>query len=145
MKAACARPASVLCPSPHATAYTNLGKAQVYAASGETDRRVQPDAVGVGALLPLVLIPGRPCTLEQMTMAESGRVGITPKSWTAQLHRGVMHLGKRWYVISAFVIKGEDVRWIPAMDVSRIIRGFQLVVIVALLSWRSVAKARARS
>ena len=34
-------------------------------------------------------------------MAETGRVGITPKSWTAQLHRGVMHLGKRWYVISA--------------------------------------------
>jgi len=31
------------------------------------------------------------------------------------------------------------------MDVSRIILGFQLVVIVALLSWRSVAKARARS
>jgi hypothetical protein len=34
-------------------------------------------------------------------MAESERVGITPKSWTAQLHRGVMHLGKRWYVVSA--------------------------------------------
>ena len=46
--------------------------------------------------------------------------------------------------VGAFVIKGEDVRWIPAMDVSRIILGFQLVVIVALLSWRSVAKARAQ-
>lgn len=29
------------------------------------------------------------------------RVGITPKSWTAKLHRGVLHLGKRWYVVSA--------------------------------------------
>lgn len=29
------------------------------------------------------------------------RVGITPKSWSAQLHRGVLHLGKRWYVVSA--------------------------------------------
>jgi hypothetical protein len=29
------------------------------------------------------------------------RVGITPKSWTAELHRGVLHLGKRWYVVSA--------------------------------------------
>jgi hypothetical protein len=34
-------------------------------------------------------------------MSETDRVGITPKSWTAQLHRGVMHLGKRWYVVSA--------------------------------------------
>jgi hypothetical protein len=29
------------------------------------------------------------------------RVGITPKSWTAARHRGVLHLGKRWYVVSA--------------------------------------------
>jgi hypothetical protein len=34
-------------------------------------------------------------------MSETERVGITPKSWTTQLHRGVMHLGKRWYVLSA--------------------------------------------
>jgi hypothetical protein len=29
------------------------------------------------------------------------RVGITPKSWTTRLHHGVLHLGKRWYVVSA--------------------------------------------
>lgn len=34
-------------------------------------------------------------------MSESDRVGITPRSWTAELHRGVLHLGKRWYVVSA--------------------------------------------
>jgi hypothetical protein len=34
-------------------------------------------------------------------MGESDRVGITPRSWTAALHHGVMHLGKRWYVVSA--------------------------------------------
>ena len=32
---------------------------------------------------------------------DPSRVGITPKSWTAELHRGVLHLGKRWYVVSA--------------------------------------------
>ena len=31
------------------------------------------------------------------------RVGITPKSWTAELRHGVLHLGKRWYVVSAEV------------------------------------------
>jgi len=38
-------------------------------------------------------------------VGETGRVGITPKSWTAETrasaHHGVLHLGKRWYVVSA--------------------------------------------
>ena len=34
-------------------------------------------------------------------MADTERVGITPKSWSTELHHGVMHLGKRWYVVSA--------------------------------------------
>jgi hypothetical protein len=34
-------------------------------------------------------------------VSEGDRVGITPKSWTGELHHGVLHLGKRWYVVSA--------------------------------------------
>jgi hypothetical protein len=34
-------------------------------------------------------------------MSETERLGITPKSWTGQRHHGVLHLGKRWYVLSA--------------------------------------------
>ncbi|HEY8864131.1 MAG TPA: hypothetical protein VIO37_08165 [Candidatus Dormibacteraeota bacterium] len=34
-------------------------------------------------------------------MSEPERVGITPRSWTAKRHHGVLHLGKRWYVLSA--------------------------------------------
>ena len=34
-------------------------------------------------------------------MSERDRVGITPRSWTSELHHGVLHLGKRWYVVSA--------------------------------------------
>jgi hypothetical protein len=41
-------------------------------------------------------------------MAGSDRVGITPKSWTAELHHGVLHLGKRWYVVSAEVDEGGE-------------------------------------
>ncbi len=47
--------------------------------------------------------------------------------------------------VGAFVVKGEDVSWLPAIDVNRIIFGAQIVLIVALLSWRSVAKARAKN
>ncbi len=36
-------------------------------------------------------------------MGEGERVGITPRSWTetGAAHHGVLHLGKRWYVVSA--------------------------------------------
>jgi len=34
-------------------------------------------------------------------MAESERVGITPRSWTSERQYGVLHLGKRWYVVTA--------------------------------------------
>ena len=44
----------------------------------------------------------------------------------------------------AFVIKGDDVRWMPAVDVNRLMVGFQVVAIVFLLVIRSVAKARAK-
>jgi hypothetical protein len=38
-------------------------------------------------------------------VGEGDRVGITPRSWTVETgagaHHGVLHLGKRWYVVSA--------------------------------------------
>lgn len=44
----------------------------------------------------------------------------------------------------AFVVKGDDVRWVPAFDLNRVIFVGQLVLLAAILSWRSVAKARSR-
>ncbi|HEV8596275.1 MAG TPA: sporulation protein [Candidatus Dormibacteraeota bacterium] len=44
----------------------------------------------------------------------------------------------------AFVIKGDDVSWIPAIDINRVIFMGQVVLLVAILSWRSVARLRAR-
>jgi len=45
-------------------------------------------------------------------VGETGRVGITPKSWTtearAAAHHGVLHLGKRWYVVSAEIDEHGD-------------------------------------
>jgi len=42
----------------------------------------------------------------------------------------------------AFVIKGDQVTWLPAIDVNRMVFGFQLVLIVFFLAIRSIAKAR---
>jgi len=43
----------------------------------------------------------------------------------------------------AFVIRGNDVSWMPAVDVNRLMFGFQVVLVVFLLVVRSVMKARA--
>ena len=46
--------------------------------------------------------------------------------------------------VGAFVIKAGEVRWVPAFDLNRIIVLSQVVAILGLLSWRSVARAMAR-
>ncbi len=45
----------------------------------------------------------------------------------------------------AFVIRGEEVDWRPAVDVNRVILGGQLIAVAALLLARAVIKSRSRS
>jgi hypothetical protein len=42
------------------------------------------------------------------------------------------------------VIRGQDIHWQPAIDINRIILGGQAVAIVALLTLRTLIKARAK-
>ena len=44
----------------------------------------------------------------------------------------------------AYVIRGEEVRWQPAVDVNKIILGGQIVAVAALLVLRAVLKSRSR-
>jgi len=47
--------------------------------------------------------------------------------------------------VGAFVIRGGDLTWRPAVDLNKVILGGQIVAIVALLTVRAIAKARASS
>jgi uncharacterized spore protein YtfJ len=47
--------------------------------------------------------------------------------------------------IGAYRIKGDDVEWVPAIDVTRVIVTGQIVAIALLLVIRSVLKARIRN
>jgi uncharacterized spore protein YtfJ len=42
----------------------------------------------------------------------------------------------------AYVIRGDEVSWRPAIDVNRVILGAQLVTLVALLVARSIVRSR---
>jgi uncharacterized spore protein YtfJ len=47
--------------------------------------------------------------------------------------------------VGAFVIKGDEVKWVPAIDVNRLMLGFQIAFVVFFLVMRSMAKTRAKS
>jgi uncharacterized spore protein YtfJ len=47
--------------------------------------------------------------------------------------------------VGAFLIKGDDVSWRPAIDLNKVILGAQVVAVVALLTIRTIVKARNRS
>jgi uncharacterized spore protein YtfJ len=47
--------------------------------------------------------------------------------------------------VGAFVIRGDDVRWIPAFDLNKVIAGGQLVAVLALLTLRRLIKSRRRA
>ena len=49
--------------------------------------------------------------------------------------------GLRGGPVGAFVIKGDEVKWLPAIDVNRVAFGFQLMMIVLFLVVRSVLKS----
>jgi uncharacterized spore protein YtfJ len=47
--------------------------------------------------------------------------------------------------VGAFIIRGGELSWRPAVDVNRILLGAQVVAIVALLTARTILKARAKA
>ena len=47
--------------------------------------------------------------------------------------------------VGAFVIKGDSVTWLPAVDVNRLMFGFQVVMVVFFLVMRSIQKSRAKA
>jgi uncharacterized spore protein YtfJ len=47
--------------------------------------------------------------------------------------------------VGAFIIRDGELSWRPAVDVNRIVLGGQVVVVVALLTVRTIIKARAKA
>jgi uncharacterized spore protein YtfJ len=46
--------------------------------------------------------------------------------------------------VGAYLIRGEEVSWRPAIDLNKVILGGQIVAVVALLTIRAIVKARAK-
>jgi uncharacterized spore protein YtfJ len=46
--------------------------------------------------------------------------------------------------VGVYVIKNGEVSWRPAIDRTRIVVGGQLIAVIGILAWRSVARRRAK-
>jgi uncharacterized spore protein YtfJ len=47
--------------------------------------------------------------------------------------------------VGAYLIRGDEMTWQPAVDLNRIVLGAQVVAIVALFAIRAIVKARAKA
>lgn len=47
--------------------------------------------------------------------------------------------------VGAYLIRGDEVTWRPAVDLNRVVLGAQIVAIVALLTLRAIVKSRAKA
>lgn len=47
--------------------------------------------------------------------------------------------------VGAFLIKGDEVTWRPAVDLNKVVLGAQVVAIVALLTIRAIVKTRSKA
>ena len=47
--------------------------------------------------------------------------------------------------VGAYLIRGDEVTWRPAVDLNRIVLGGQIVAIVALITIRAIVRARAKA
>ncbi len=45
--------------------------------------------------------------------------------------------------VGAYFVKGQELRWVPALDMNRVILGAQAVAVVALLTIRAFVRSRA--
>ena len=93
---------------------------------------------------------GEPYERDGITVIPAARVqggggGGGSEGGPAEARGGGSGFGLLARPVGAFVIREGQVSWQPALDVTRIVLGGQLVAVVALLTIRTIARARVRS
>jgi uncharacterized spore protein YtfJ len=91
---------------------------------------------------------GTPFTQDGVTVLPvakvSGGGGTGPKVEGQEASGSGGGMGLSAKPLGVFVVKEGKVGWRPAVDINKIIMGGQIVAVVALLTIRAIAKARAR-
>ena len=116
----------------------------------ETTVDVEKTIEGAKEAITVRRVFGEPYEKNGVTVIPAARVqggagGGTGEGPEGQGRGGGTGFGVNAKPAGAFVIKGDDVAWRPAVDVNRAILGAQVVAVLALLVARSIVKHRARA
>lgn len=99
----------------------------------------------VKALVDSSTVFGQPYEKNGLTLIPASRVSAGGGGGQASAEQEGGGAGVQARPAGAFVVKGGEVRWLPSIDANRLILGAQIVAVIAILSWRAVAKANARA
>jgi uncharacterized spore protein YtfJ len=91
---------------------------------------------------------GEPYEHNGITIVPAAKIGGGAGSGEADIKghgNGGSGMGVGGKPAGAFVVEGNMVTWKPAIDVNRIILGAQVVAVVALLTLRTIVKARQKT
>ncbi|HEX6400677.1 MAG TPA: spore germination protein GerW family protein [Actinomycetota bacterium] len=116
----------------------------------ETKVDVEKTIEGAKEAITVRRVFGEPYEKNGVTVIPAARVqggagGGTGEGPEGQGRGGGSGFGVNARPVGAFVIKGDEVAWRPAVDVNRAILGAQVVAVLALLVARSIAKQRAKT
>ena len=115
----------------------------------ETTKRVDVDKTIEGAKDAITVrrVFGEPYVKNGVTLIPAARVqggagGGSGEGPGGEGRGGGAGFGLSAKPVGAYVIKGDEVSWRPAVDINRVILGAQLVTLAALLVARSIARSR---
>lgn len=116
----------------------------------ETTMDVQKTIEGAKDAATVRRVYGEPYEKDGVTVIPAARVqgaagGGAGEGPEGQGRGGGSGFGVNVRPAGAYVIKGDEVAWRPAVDVNRVILGAQVVAVLALLVARSIVKQRARA
>jgi uncharacterized spore protein YtfJ len=87
---------------------------------------------------------GEPYVKNGLTVIPASKVSVAGGGGGSSDQQGGSGFGLDARPIGVFVVKGDEVAWVPALDLSRVIILGQLVGLITILSLRSIVKALAR-
>jgi uncharacterized spore protein YtfJ len=88
---------------------------------------------------------GEPYEKNGLTLIPAARVWASGGGVNGSADNETGGAGVQARPAGAFVVTGGEAKWLPSIDANRIILGLQIVAVIAILSWRAVAKASSRA
>jgi uncharacterized spore protein YtfJ len=99
---------------------------------------IQQLLIGAQEALTARRVFGEPVRVDDVTLVPVAVVRGGGGAFGRNTEKGGIGFGINGRPAGVYVVRGDDVRWRPALDINRIVLGGQVVAIVAILALRAV-------